>query len=197
MLALSITFLIHPGTGSTYLAPLKPYSSPRHFGGILAGMVFSILALSGFEAPAPLAQEARRSSKFIGQAIMLSLGSIGIFYVCTSYASAIGWGTGDMAAFASNPNPYYVLGRAHRLGLEPGILERVPFLRSRLLFWLGGAPDDAVSLSRPPQKDNRIVRPVGRTTLEAHAGPSKTEAENAVVDQFPIVLAYNLCQSAP
>jgi Amino acid permease len=112
MLALSITFLIHPGTGSTYLAPLKPSSSPHHFGGILAGMVFSILALSGFEAPAPLAQEARRSSKFIGQAIMLSLGSIGIFYVCTSYASAIGWGTGDMAAFASNPNPYYVLGRA-------------------------------------------------------------------------------------
>lgn len=112
MLALSITFLIHPGTGSTYLAPLKPSSSPHHFGGILAGMVFSILALSGFEAPAPLAQEARRSNKFIGQAIMLSLGSIGIFYVCTSYASAIGWGTGDMAAFASNPNPYYVLGRA-------------------------------------------------------------------------------------
>lgn len=112
MLALGITFLIHPGPGSTYLAPLKPSSSPHHFGGILAGMVFSILALSGFEAPAPLAQEARRPGKFIGQAIMLSLGSIGIFYIFTSYASAIGWGTGNMAAFASNPNPYYVLGHA-------------------------------------------------------------------------------------
>src|SRR5580698_4873065 len=112
MLALGITFLIHPGPGSTYLAPLKPSSSPHHFGGILAGMVFSILALSGFEAPAPLAQEARLPSKFIGQAIMLSLGSIGIFYILTSYASAIGWGTGAMAAFASNPNPYYVLGRS-------------------------------------------------------------------------------------
>ena len=112
MLALGITFLIHPGTGSTYLAPLTPSSSPHHFGGILAGMVFSILALSGFEAPAPLAQEARLPGKFIGQAIMLSLGSIGVFYIFTSYASAIGWGTGDMAAFASNPNPYYVLGHA-------------------------------------------------------------------------------------
>jgi len=110
MLVLAITFLIHPGPGSTYLAPLKPSSSPHHFGGILAGMVFSILALSGFEAPAPLAQEARLPGKFIGQAIMLSLGSIGVFYIFTSYASAIGWGTGDMAAFASNPNPYYVLG---------------------------------------------------------------------------------------
>jgi len=112
MLALGITFLIHPGPGSSYLAPLKPSSSPHHFGGILAGMVFSILALTGFEAPAPLAQEARLPGKFIGWAIMLSLGTIGIFYIFASYASAIGWGTGDMAAFASNPNPYYVLGRA-------------------------------------------------------------------------------------
>jgi amino acid transporter len=112
MLALGITFLVHRGPGSTYLAPLMPSSSPHHFGGILAGMVFAILALSGFEAPAPLAQEARLPGKFIGQAIMLSLGSIGVFYIFTSYASAIGWGTGDMAAFASNANPYYVLGHA-------------------------------------------------------------------------------------
>jgi amino acid transporter len=75
-------------------------------------MVFSILALSGFEAPAPLAQEARLPGKSVGRAIMIFLGSIGIFYILTSYASAIGWGTGDMAAFASNPNPYYVLGHA-------------------------------------------------------------------------------------
>ncbi len=112
MLALAITFLVHPGPGSSYVAPLKPSSSPHHFGGILAGMVFSILALSGFEAPAPLAQESRRPGKFIGQAVKLSLVAIGIFYVFTSYASAIGWGTGDMAAFASNPNPYYALGHA-------------------------------------------------------------------------------------
>src|SRR5215475_10013740 len=112
MLALAVTFVIHPGPGSSYVAPLKPSSSPHHFGGILAGMVFSILALSGFEAPAPLAQEARRPGKFISQAIMLSLGSIGIFYILTSYASAIGWGTGDMVAFASSPNPYYALGRS-------------------------------------------------------------------------------------
>jgi amino acid transporter len=112
MLVLGITFLIHPGPGSTYIAPLDPSSSHHPLGGILAGMVFSILALSGFEGPAPLAQEARRPAKFIGRAIMLSLAAIGVFYIFTSYASAIGWGTGNMDAFASNPNPYYVLGRA-------------------------------------------------------------------------------------
>jgi amino acid transporter len=112
MLALCLTFLIHPGPGSHYLAPLLPASSPHRFGGILAGMVFSILALSGFEAPAPLAQEARLPRKLIGRAVMLSLGTIGAFYIFSSYASAIGWGTGQMAAFASSPNPYYVLGHA-------------------------------------------------------------------------------------
>jgi len=112
MLALGMSFLIHPGPGSDYLAPLQPSASPHHFGGILAGMVFSILALSGFEAPAPLAQEARLPARMIGRAIMLSLVSIGIFYILTSYASAIGWGTGNMAAFASNANPYYALGHA-------------------------------------------------------------------------------------
>jgi len=113
MLALAITFLVHPGPGSRYTAPLTPVLSLHHYEGILAGMVFSILALSGFEAPAPLAQESRRPAKFVASAVTLSLLAIGVFYVFASYASAIGWGTGNMDAFASDPNPYYSLG--HKL----------------------------------------------------------------------------------
>jgi amino acid transporter len=111
MLALAITFLIHPGPGSGYSTPLRPALQPRHYHGILAGMVFSILALSGFEAPAPLAQEARRPGKSVAAAVTLSLLAIGVFYVFASYASAIGWGTGNMDAFASDSNPYYALGQ--------------------------------------------------------------------------------------
>jgi amino acid transporter len=112
MLALAITFLVHPGHGSSYTAPLFPKNAPNHFHGVLAGMVFSVLALSGFEAPAPLAQETRRPAKFISRAVLISLLIIGCFYIFTAYASAIGWGTGRMAAFASNPNPYYALGHS-------------------------------------------------------------------------------------
>jgi amino acid transporter len=43
---------------------------------------------------------------------MLSLFLIGLFYIFTSYASAIGWGTGNMNAFATNANPYYQLGHS-------------------------------------------------------------------------------------
>ena len=112
MLALAFTFLAHPGHGSHFSAPLLASNAPHHYEGILAGMVFSVLALSGFEAPAPLAQETRRAGKFIGRAVMLSLLLIGVFYIFTSYSSAIGWGTGNMAAFASNANPYYALGHS-------------------------------------------------------------------------------------
>ena len=112
MMSLAVTFLVHPAPGSTYLAPLTPSLAPNHYMGIVGGMVFSILSLSGFESPAPLAQESRRAGKLVGQAVMLSLVAIGAFYIFTSYASAIGWGTGNMAAFASNPNPYYDLGHS-------------------------------------------------------------------------------------
>ncbi len=112
MLALAITFLIHPGPGSSYLAPLRPSLAPHQFQGIIAGMVLSVLSLSGFEGPVPLAQESRRAAKHVGQAVLFSLIAIGVFYIFTSYASAIGWGTANMAAFANNPNPYYDLGHA-------------------------------------------------------------------------------------
>jgi amino acid transporter len=112
MFALAVTFLLHPGHGSSYAAPLNPALAPHRWNGILAGMVFSILALSGFEGPAPLAQEARRPARFISLAIMSSLGAIGVFYIFASYATAIGWGTGGMAAFAADANPYYALGHA-------------------------------------------------------------------------------------
>jgi amino acid transporter len=75
-------------------------------------MLFSILALTGFEAPAPLAEETKRPRHFIYLAIYTSLLIVGLFYVFMAYASAIGWGTGNMSAFAADDAlPYNVLAR--------------------------------------------------------------------------------------
>jgi amino acid transporter len=112
MLALGITFLLHPAPGSSWVAPLEPTLAPTGLGGVLGGMVFSILALSGFEAPAPLAEETRLPNRLIYLAIFISLVIVGIFYIFMAYASAIGWGTGNMAAFANaSTNPYYTLSQ--------------------------------------------------------------------------------------
>jgi len=73
MLALGITFLIHPRPRLFLPCASEARFLAHHFGGILGGMIFSVLALAGFESPAPLAQEARLPGKFIGQAVMLSV----------------------------------------------------------------------------------------------------------------------------
>jgi len=113
MIALAITFFVHPGPHSSFVAPLKINLAPHGLRGVIAGMVFSILALSGFEAPAPLAQEAHRPATFIRRAVLVSLLVVGLFYIFEAYASAIGWGTSSIAAFASNAAPYTLL--AHKL----------------------------------------------------------------------------------
>jgi amino acid transporter len=111
-LALGITFLIFPNPESSATAPLNPSLAPNGWGGVLGGMVFSILALSGFEAPAPLAQETRRPTSFIYLAIFTSLLIVGLFYVFMAYASAIGWGTARMPEFAmDDQRPYNVLAK--------------------------------------------------------------------------------------
>jgi amino acid transporter len=71
--------------------------------GILLGMVFSILALSGFEAAAPLAEEAKRPADHVYKAIMWSLFVVGVFYIFSTWTTAIGFGTSkkDMAAFGN------------------------------------------------------------------------------------------------
>lgn len=112
MLALGVTLLLNPGPGSSWTAPLQPTIAPTGLGGVLGGMVFSILALSGFEAPAPLAEETKLPNRLIYWAIFTSLLIVGIFYIFMAYASAIGWGTGNMAAFATaSTNPYYTLAQ--------------------------------------------------------------------------------------
>ncbi|MBI3414580.1 MAG: APC family permease [Verrucomicrobia bacterium] len=107
LLALGVTFLIYPADGSSMTAPLDPSSAPKKWG-VLGGMVFSILALSGFEAPAPLAEESKRPTRFIYLAIFLSLVIVGVFYVFMAYSSAVGWGTANLAGFV-NEDSYYTL----------------------------------------------------------------------------------------
>jgi amino acid transporter len=114
MIALGATFLVHPATGSSATAPLNALAAPDGMVGVLAGMLFSILALSGFEAPAPLAQETKRPTSFIYLAIFTSLVLVGLFYVFMAYASAVGWGTGNMESFAQAGAPAYdALAKAH------------------------------------------------------------------------------------
>jgi amino acid transporter len=64
----------------------------------LTGMVFSLLAFVGFEAAAPLAEEARDPKRTIRQAVLLSAILIGAFYTFNYYAATVFFGPDRMAA---------------------------------------------------------------------------------------------------
>jgi amino acid transporter len=83
--------------------------------GIIAGSVYTILAFIGFEAAAPLAEEARDPTRTIRRAVVGSAVAIGLFYVLTTYGAAVFFGAERMAAQFqgfNNANPWDGLARA-------------------------------------------------------------------------------------
>ena len=64
----------------------------------LTGMVFSLLAFVGFEAAAPLGEEARDPKRTIRQAVLLSAVLIGVFYTFNYYAATVFFGPERMAS---------------------------------------------------------------------------------------------------
>jgi amino acid transporter len=99
--ALAIWILISKG-GSLNLAPFNPSHAPEGaFTGVGKGMVFAILAFIGFEASAPLGEEAKNPRRTIPLAVVGSCLVIGLFYVLLSYAWVFGeGGVGTFAAKA-------------------------------------------------------------------------------------------------
>jgi amino acid transporter len=82
--------------------------------GVIAGSVYTILAFIGFEAAAPLAEEAKDPRRTIGRAVILSCIGIGVFYVLTTYAADVYFGPGRFAGFPmfGGGNPWDALARA-------------------------------------------------------------------------------------
>jgi amino acid transporter len=84
------------------------------FSGVFAASIYSVLAFIGFEAAAPLAEEARDPRRTIRQAVVLSCLLIGLFYVLTTYAATVFFGPERMAGFPASGggNPWDGLARA-------------------------------------------------------------------------------------
>jgi amino acid transporter len=64
-------------------------------------MVFCLLAFVGFEAAAPLGEEARDPKRTIRQAVLWSAVLIGLFYVFCYYAATVFFGPDKMTEFIS------------------------------------------------------------------------------------------------
>lgn len=81
--------------------------------GLAGGSVFVLLAFVGFEAAAPLAEEARSPRRTVPRAVLLSCLIVGIFYLFTTLAVAAYVGPSHMASYGGlgGGSPWILFGR--------------------------------------------------------------------------------------
>ena len=97
LVALAITLIVAAGSNNT-LNVFSPYTGNRSgWGAVFAGMVYTVLAFIGFEASAPLGEEAKDPQRTIPRAVILSCLLIGFFYVVCYYAATVYFGPDKMA----------------------------------------------------------------------------------------------------
>jgi amino acid transporter len=107
--AILLTFIIGVlAQGGAHGLSLSPFT----FSGVTStkslalALSLTILAFSGFEAAAPLAEETARPRRNVPIALMVNVLISGILYVGGAYALVIAFGTDHTASLASDPNPF-------------------------------------------------------------------------------------------
>ncbi len=113
--ALAIWMLLS-NAGDLNLQPFNPNHATGDWSGVFKGMVFAILAFIGFEAAAPLGEEAKNPRRTVPRAVVGSAIAIGIFYVLCSYAWVFGAGFDNFVAQATGPDPWRNLGKVFWAG---------------------------------------------------------------------------------
>jgi amino acid transporter len=114
--ALAVWLIVKAGgnnTGSVFTLHFATVKGYRGFSGVAAGSIYTILAFIGFEAAAPLAEEARDPRRTIQLAVVGSCLVIGLFYVLTSYAGDVFYGPTRYVNFGAlgGGSPWIQLGR--------------------------------------------------------------------------------------
>ena len=115
--ALAVWLIIKAGsanTGQVFTLHFADIQGFKGFSGIAAGSIYTILAFIGFEASAPLAEEARNPRRTIQVAVVTSCLVIGLFYVLTTYAGDVFYGPQRFASFGelNGGSPWIGLARS-------------------------------------------------------------------------------------
>jgi amino acid transporter len=115
--ALAVTLIAKAGDANTPSVFGTDFATADGFeglSGVVAGSVYTILAFIGFEAAAPLAEEARDPRRTVRLAVVYSCLLIGLFYILTTYAAAVFFGPERFAEFptSGDGNPWDALARS-------------------------------------------------------------------------------------
>jgi amino acid transporter len=106
-LTLSIVLIVKAGDRNTLAVFGTHYANAKGFtgfSGVFAGAVGALLAFSGFEAAAPLAEETKNPRRNVPLAVIGATVAIGALYIFTTYAADVAFGPGKFLGFAASAN---------------------------------------------------------------------------------------------
>jgi amino acid transporter len=138
---LGIVLVVKAGGHNTLgVFSIKYANAPGFHGwsGVIAGSVFTLLAFSGFEAAAPMAEEAINPRKNVPKAIMIATISIGVLYAFTTYAADVAYGPSRFTGFASSANGVPWDGLANSVSIVFWLLVLLAIINSTLANAIAG-----------------------------------------------------------
>lgn len=106
--ALAITLIVHAGAHNTG-AVFNPNNHNQHgIGSLIPGVLYAVFGIIGFEAAAPLGEEARNPKRTVPRAVVGSCLIIGIFYLLCYYGATVAFGPARMTHFIdfNNSDPW-------------------------------------------------------------------------------------------
>ncbi|MFJ2400413.1 APC family permease [Streptomyces xanthochromogenes] len=102
--AFAVMLIVAAGSGNTLSVFGTSHTAHGYggFGGVFAGSVYTVLAFAGFEAAAPLAEEAKDPRRTMRRAVFGAALAIGVVYVLTTYAMAVYFGPDRFEGFGAS-----------------------------------------------------------------------------------------------
>lgn len=115
VLAFSLWIIARGGAGGNSLSarPLNPTAVSG--ADLMYGVLYGINMFIGFESAANLAEETDDPKRHIPRAVLWSLGIVGLYFVVTSYAQAVGFGL-DAEAWKASVFPLQALASGEEFG---------------------------------------------------------------------------------
>jgi amino acid transporter len=98
-LALAISLIVHAGPHNTAAVFTIHHHNAKGLGSVIPGVLYAVFGIIGFEAAAPLGEEARNPKRTIPLAVFFSCLAIGVFYLICYYAATVFFGPGKMTSF--------------------------------------------------------------------------------------------------
>lgn len=161
LLLLFATIVFKGGAEGNSIQPFNPGNSLHGVNGIGLGVLWGILMFVGFESAGTLSEETRDARRNVQRALFAAVIMVGLVYVLSGYAAAIGFGKSHSNALASDASPWTTLTDTY-WGKDLAWLFTLTVLNSQFANALSGSTA-AVRIIFAMGREGVIGRVLGRT----------------------------------